>query len=355
MHTLGEAYCNLIAASAIAGEWERAASGARTSTASPARSKRAPLLGACGTAHADVLLATGRWPEAEHALKSALAAHARHTPAMGAPTIAALAELRVRQGRLPEAEQLLAGREAHPASLRALAQLRIAEGRPQVAAALLYAAWRPPARTRCGSTQLLAPLVDARLACGDVASATQQRPRWPRSLRSSQIALVAARADLAAARVALAAGRRERGRRARRAGRLRRSAGSRCRSTSARRDWSSHARSRTDAPELARDDARAAFGAFQELGASRAMDAAAAVLRDLGGGTAPRARAYGELTAREQEVLGLIGLGMSNARIARTLVISEKTAGHHVSRILSKLGVATARRPPLTRARRTAR
>ena len=30
---------------------------------------------------------------------------------------------------------------------------------------------------------------------------------------------------------------------------------------------------------------------------------------------------------------------MSNAQIAQTLVISEKTAGHHVSRILSKLGV----------------
>ena len=126
---------------------------------------------------------------------------------------------------------------------------------------------------------------------------------------------------------------------ARPAERSRRSAGSRCRSTSARRDSSSRARSPTDAPELARDDARAALAAFQELGASRAMDAAAAVLRDLGGGTAPRARAHGELTAREQEVLGLIGLGMSNARIALTLCISEKTAGHHVSRILCKLGV----------------
>ncbi len=30
---------------------------------------------------------------------------------------------------------------------------------------------------------------------------------------------------------------------------------------------------------------------------------------------------------------------MSNAQIAETLVITEKTAGHHVSRILSKLGV----------------
>ena len=66
----------------------------------------------------------------------------------------------------------------------------------------------------------------------------------------------------------------------------------------------------------------------------------AAVLRDLGAGSAPRPRAVGELTAREQEVLGLLALGMSNARIAETLVISEKTAGHHVSRILMKLGAS---------------
>ena len=39
-------------------------------------------------------------------------------------------------------------------------------------------------------------------------------------------------------------------------------------------------------------------------------------------------------------MLELIALGMSNARIAQTLVISEKTAGHHVSHILSKLGVS---------------
>jgi DNA-binding NarL/FixJ family response regulator len=30
---------------------------------------------------------------------------------------------------------------------------------------------------------------------------------------------------------------------------------------------------------------------------------------------------------------------MTNAQIGQTLFISEKTAGHHVSRILSKLGV----------------
>jgi DNA-binding NarL/FixJ family response regulator len=92
-------------------------------------------------------------------------------------------------------------------------------------------------------------------------------------------------------------------------------------------------------PEIAREEARAAFAAFRELGAARAMDMAAAVLRALGTGTAVRSRGSGELTGREHDVLGLLALGMSNAQIAQALFISEKTAGHHVSAILAKLGV----------------
>jgi DNA-binding NarL/FixJ family response regulator len=94
-----------------------------------------------------------------------------------------------------------------------------------------------------------------------------------------------------------------------------------------------------DAPEVAADEARTAIQTFRELGAVRAMDVAAGMLRDLGGAAGARPRTAGELTVREQEVLELIAVGMSNARIAQTLVISEKTAGHHVSRILAKLGV----------------
>jgi DNA-binding CsgD family transcriptional regulator len=94
-----------------------------------------------------------------------------------------------------------------------------------------------------------------------------------------------------------------------------------------------------EVPELAREEARAAYAAFRELGAARGMDAAAALLRELGGGTPAGPRLHGELTAREREVLALVSRGMTNAQIAQALFISEKTAGHHVSRILSKLGV----------------
>jgi len=47
------------------------------------------------------------------------------------------------------------------------------------------------------------------------------------------------------------------------------------------------------------------------------------------------------LTPREREVIALLGGGMSNAEIARTLYISEKTASVHVSNILRKLGVTS--------------
>ncbi|WP_339267775.1 response regulator transcription factor [Paenibacillus sp. FSL R5-0744] len=46
------------------------------------------------------------------------------------------------------------------------------------------------------------------------------------------------------------------------------------------------------------------------------------------------------LTPREQEVLDLIALGMSNKEIASKLVITEKTVKTHVSHVLGKLNLS---------------
>lgn len=338
VHTLGEAYCNLILACTSAGDWDRATEWCALVDEFSRTHAAAPLFGACRTVHADVLLATGRWPEAEQALESALETHRRYIPQMGDSTVATMAELRVRQGRLPEAAELLDGREEHPAALRALALLRIAEDRPQVAAALLGRGLQGIEGHAMRTTQLLAPLVDARLACGDVDGGRAAAAQLAALAEDSGIRLIAARADLAAARVALAGGRPSEAVAPARGALARFGALAMPHDAAEARLELARALA-ADEREVADDEARTALGVFRELGAVRSMDAAAGVLRDLGVGTGARHRVAGELTAREQEVLGLIGLGMSNARIARTLVISERTAAHHVSHILAKLGV----------------
>jgi len=85
-----------------------------------------------------------------------------------------------------------------------------------------------------------------------------------------------------------------------------------------------------DDGDAARRERAAARSCFERLGA-------VADLRSLRESAAPP---Y-ELTAREVDVLELVAAGLTNPQIAASLYISRKTAEHHVSNILVKLGVSS--------------
>ena len=93
------------------------------------------------------------------------------------------------------------------------------------------------------------------------------------------------------------------------------------------------------------DGLLAALAELDDLGARAVAAHVRARLRERGVAVVPRgplevtrANPAG-LTARQLDVLALLVDGLSNADIARRLVISRKTADHHVSAILAKLAV----------------
>jgi len=83
-----------------------------------------------------------------------------------------------------------------------------------------------------------------------------------------------------------------------------------------------------------------------DMGATAAAERVGARVTAMGGRVArPRRAATRDhpagLTARQAEVLRLLAGGAANTEIAAQLVISARTAEHHVSAVLAKLGVAT--------------
>jgi HD-GYP domain-containing protein (c-di-GMP phosphodiesterase class II) len=54
-----------------------------------------------------------------------------------------------------------------------------------------------------------------------------------------------------------------------------------------------------------------------------------------------RPRRVGDLTPRELEILRLIARGLTNRQMAQHLLLSEKTVGHHIERLYSKIEVGT--------------
>jgi hypothetical protein len=102
----------------------------------------------CRTHYGEVLFATEDWACAEKELRAALRLSANSLPAVQAKALARLAELRLAQGRVPEAKRLPAGFEDHEASAPACTRIHLMQGRFALAGATARRDRRGPARER---------------------------------------------------------------------------------------------------------------------------------------------------------------------------------------------------------------
>jgi DNA-binding CsgD family transcriptional regulator len=335
--SIGDACCTTLVACERLADPRRARDWGHAISEFMRRRNYVPLSPWCRAVYAGFLITTGQWMEAERELQAALD-EALRLP-IPSRTIAPpihLADLRLRQGRLEEAAQLLAGLEDRPAALAPVVALHLARGEVDLAAEKI------DQRLELASGEkevLVAPLhlIRARVELARSNAVSARDAIATAATLASRVGrgdLVAA-ADVLAARVAFLSGETPD------AGALESAVarfselGMPLEEAEARLELA-----RILAPDrvrLAVEQARAALTAFERLGAAHHADRAAALLRKIGAPGRPAPRTGTMLTKREREVLGLLRNGLSNAEIAERLVISPRTAEHHVRSILAKL------------------
>jgi DNA-binding NarL/FixJ family response regulator len=338
---LEEIFCQLFSACERAHDVNRADQWIRVGDAI-ARRRRLPAVSAfCHTHYGGVLTAAGRWPEADTTLNEAMRLWGLgERSRLRAGAVVRLADLRVRQGRFDEAEELLGDPYVHPNdAARPLAAVHLERGQTALACDVLERALANAAPESTEMAPLLALLVDVQLAAGRPEDAAKAAEQLARCAARQNSAYLSAAAALARGRVCLATdtGREDA------QGCLREALAG---FTQAQTPMEvAHARltlaraMQDSRPEVALAEARAAFDAYERLDAARQVDAASALLRSLGVRPPSPRPSKNPLTKRETDVLRLIGQGLSNPDIADRLYISRKTVEHHVGNILAKLGL----------------
>lgn len=338
LETIGDVVCVGIAACELAADWQRIEQWGQAVQGWITSHENVAVLGFCYACCSEMFIASGEWEEADGMLAEGLGAmRAANLQARCVHPAAKLAELRIAQGRLEEAGQLLAGYEELAESTHALAALYLANGETAMAAAVLHRRLNAIGDNNVLAAPFLSLLVEVQLGQGDPSAAGDTARRLEGVADASSLPRIDAMSRFARGRVAAATGD---------------PAAPDILGAAIAAFASQHlpldaARARLDfaraiegaQPEVAVGEARTALTEFERLGAPREADAAAAFLRERGvaGRTGPKGLEL--LSRREREVLGLLGEGLTNAEIAARLFISTKTAGNHVSNVLAKLSL----------------
>jgi DNA-binding NarL/FixJ family response regulator len=336
--TISEVFCVLLSACSLVGDLSRTEQWCAVATEFAKQYSCFFLSAYCRTTYGGLLTATGRWQAAETELTGAIRAFEKGHHALRIHAALKLADLRIAQGRLEEAEVLLSGYDDYAAAVAPRARLYLARGDALLARAALEQALHSHPALLLEDAPLLSLLIDVLLALDDLDAAREAADSLMNLASHAESDLLVAQAELS------------RGHTRRRAGRADAIDSYRAALNRLQHHPQSVLAARVRlaiAQTLKSSDwagavtwARAARASFDRMGARRDADEAAGLLRELG---AP-VRAAGErpgqpLTRREAEVLALLAYGLTNREIAERLVISAKTVEHHVGRILDKLGL----------------
>jgi len=304
------------------------------------------LLAVCRAHHGSVLVGRGQWPEAELELEASARALAVSRPGVLGEALVRLAGLRRRQGRFEEASDLLAQLGGDPTALAEQARLALDRADARTAAALAERVLRRvPEHNQADRAGVLEVLLEAQVALGERAQAAdtlvalERVAREPTAVQAAALRLChgwLARLDTepAAARRAFedAVDGFERSRAPFEAARAR---------LELARELEA-----SGCHELARHERAAAARAFEQLGASGALErfgrpAPAAPAIETAANPPASEPPRSALSVRELEVLRLVARGESNRSIAAELGVSEFTIKRHVQNILTKLALPT--------------
>jgi DNA-binding NarL/FixJ family response regulator len=298
-----------------------------------------PYLNAsCRTHYGEVLFVTGDWARAEEELRAALRLSETSLPAVQAKALARLAELRLAQGRVEEAERLLARFEDHEASAPVCTRIYLLLGKFALAATTARRWLEVIGENRLESALLVELLGEAEFGQAQIEAAAERGRKLAELGSALECQVMLARGERLRGR-ALAAASDPAAKRHLDAA-LREFVRLEMPFEAARTRLLLALDSCELDPEVAEAEARAALDVFENLGATADAEAATTVLREIETKTREQTGKTPELaglTRREVEVLRLVAQGLSDKEIATSLVLSRHTVHRHVHSILTKL------------------
>lgn len=302
-----------------------------------------PVLAVCRTQHAAMLVGRGEWAAAEEALLRAVERLSASRPLLVTEGLEQLAELRRRQGRWEEAEELFARVEGRSLALLGRGAIALDRGDAAGAADLLERFLRRTPRDNWnGRATALELLVRARLALGRQDGAEEATTELEALSERVRAPTIRAASALARGSLRSAAGARDDSRRLLEdAVDLFLAAGAPFEAARARLDLAL-CLAGAGRPGNAVQEARSALECFQRLGAVREALRAERVLDGLGAASPaavaiPAAGSEPPLSERELEVLRLVARGLSDKEIAARLHLSGHTVHRHLSNVRRKL------------------